>query len=157
MNCNIKVVELANALNQEYSTLTAWVMPSLMEVLKNNKHHEYPQNIFAVGRVFKKDASQETGVLEQDWLACLLCSEGSDYTRIKQVMDYLLRMAGIEYKIESTDHPSFIRGRVGRLIVKGKKLAYIGEISPEVLENWEIDVPTTGFELNITELYDVAQ
>lgn len=155
MNCNIKVVELANALNQEYSTLTAWVMPSLMEVLKNNKHHEYPQNIFAIGRIFKKDPSQETGVLEQDRLACLLCSDQSDYTRIKQVIDYLLRMAGIDYKIEPTEHPSFIPGRTGRLVIKGKKVAYIGEISPEVLGNWDIDMPTTGFELNITELFNL--
>ncbi len=154
MNCKAEVVELANALNQEYGVLASWVIPSLMEVLKANKHHEYPQNIFTIGGIFKKDQSKETGILEQERLACMLCSEGSDYTRIRQVLDYLFRMIDMEYKIEVVEHPSFISGRVGRVITNGKKVAYIGEISPSVLENWEIDVPVTAFELNLTELLE---
>ena len=81
MNCSLDIVELGNALNKEYSSLQAWLVPSLMEVLKNNKHHEYPQNIFTIGRIFKKDDKEETGVLEQDRLAVLLCQEKADYTK----------------------------------------------------------------------------
>lgn len=155
MNCAIPVIELANALNQEFSVLSAWIVPLLMEVLKNNKHHEYPQNIFANGIVFKKDPAQETGILEQERLACLLCSDSADYTRIRQVLDYLFRMIGVEYKIEAVEHPSFIPGRAGRAIVNGKKVAYIGEVSPSVLEQWELDTPVSAFELNLSELFDV--
>jgi phenylalanyl-tRNA synthetase beta chain len=155
MDCDIEVVELANALNQEYNTLTSWVVPSLMEVLKNNKHHEYPQNIFAISGIFKKDNTKETNVLEQDRLACILCADKVDYTRIKQVLDYLFRMIGIEYKIDPTEHKSFISGRVGRVSAKGKNLAYIGEISPKVIENWELEVPIAAFELNLSELFRV--
>ena len=154
MDCSINPIELANALNIEYSVLAAWVIPSLMEVLKNNKHHEYPQNIFTIGGIFKKDASTETGILEQERLGCALCFDGADYTRIKQVLDYLFRMMGVEYKTESTAHPSFIPGRVGRVSVKGKNIAYIGEISPGVLDNWKLEVPVAAFELNLSELFD---
>ncbi|MBR9698900.1 phenylalanine--tRNA ligase subunit beta [Candidatus Woesearchaeota archaeon] len=153
MNINLNLIELANALNQEYDVLAAWNIPMLLDVLKANKHHEYPQNIFSLGTVFKKDASEETGVLEQERLASLLCSEHTDYTRTRQVLDYLLRMIGLDYKIISVEHPSFIKGRVGRVIVKGKKIAFIGEISPEVLENFELEFPVAAFELNLTELF----
>jgi phenylalanyl-tRNA synthetase beta chain len=155
MNATLEPIELANALNAEYNVLTAWIIPSLMDILKNNKHHEYPQNIFDIGRIFKKDSSKETGIIEQERLACLLCSEDADYTRIKQILDYLLRMIGVDYKIDPVDHPSFIEGRVGRLTVKGKKLAFIGELAPNVLENWDIDIPVAAFELNLTELLEL--
>ncbi|PIU02580.1 MAG: phenylalanine--tRNA ligase subunit beta, partial [Candidatus Diapherotrites archaeon CG09_land_8_20_14_0_10_32_12] len=59
---------------------------------------------------------------------------------------------GLEYKTEDTDHKSFIRGRVGRIIADDKKLAYIGELSPEVITNWELEMPVAALELNLTEL-----
>jgi len=155
MELDIPLVELANALNAEFDSLCAWLIPSLMEVLQNNKHHEYPQNIFNIGGVFKKDTSTETGVLEQERLSCVLCSDDTDYTRILQTLDYLMRMMGTEYTIEETEHPSFIPGRVGRVVVNGKKVAYIGEIAPQVLCNWEMDMPVAAFELNLTELWQL--
>ena len=63
-------------------------------------------------------------------------------------------MFNIEYKVEAVDHPSFIKGRVGRVIVSGKKVAYIGEISPIVLENFELDMPVSAFEINLSELFN---
>lgn len=155
MNKDTAMIELANAMNIEYSALSAWVIPLLMEVLRNNKHNEYPQNIFTISGVFKKAGNTETGILEQETLACLLCAEDADYTRIKQVLDYLFRMIGVEYNIEDAEHSSFISGRVGRLVVNGKNFAYIGEISPVVLENWKIEQPVAAFELNISELFEL--
>lgn len=155
MGIDMEVVLIDNALNQEYNSLAAWVTPSIMNVLKINKHHEYPQNIFAIGTIFKKDDNQETGILEQDRLSCIICSEDADYTKIRQVLDYVFSSLGINYEISSTEHESFISGRVGRASVKGNDVAYIGELSPEVLENFEIEMPVSCFELNLTELYDI--
>jgi len=157
METKIETIELANALNREYSVLTSWHIPSLMEVLKNNKHHEYPQNIFTIGRVFKKNSKEETNILEQDRLAILICQDNADYTKIKQILDYLLRMINIEYSIQETDHSSFIPGRVGRVSVDKKKIAYIGEISPKVLDNFDLDMPVAAFELNLTEIFEIMK
>ena len=55
--------------------------------------------------------------------------------------------------MENVDHSSFISGRVGRLSVTGKNVAYIGEIHPLVLSNFEIDVPVVALEINLTELF----
>ena len=70
-------------------------------------------------------------------------------------MDFILKSFGVEYSIEDIEHGSFIEGRVGRVIVNGKKVAYIGEISPKVLNNFNIVVPVVGFELNLSDLFKV--
>ncbi len=154
MEYNLPLIELANALNIEYSVLNAWLLPHIMEILKNNKHHEYPQNIFCTARVFKKGVS-ETGVVEVERLACSLCSDTADFTRIKQILDYLFRMLDLSYSIEEKEHDSFIPGRVGRILVNNKKVGYIGEISPKVIRNWELDMPIAAFEINLSGLYDI--
>jgi phenylalanyl-tRNA synthetase beta chain len=58
MNYTIDAVELENSVTQEYNVLRAWITPSIMETLRNNKHYDYPQNIFEIGTVFKIDESQ---------------------------------------------------------------------------------------------------
>ncbi len=149
MNTKVKVVELENALNEEYNVMRAWVTPSLLEVLKNNRQHEYPQRIFEMGDVFTPK--------EKSRLAVALAHKATDYTEVKQILDYLLTTLGLEYLIEEVNHDSYIPGRVGRVIVKGKEVAFIGEVAPEVLSNFALEVPVSTFELNLTDLFDVIK
>ena len=155
MLTNLPLIELANSISKEYNVLRSWVIPSMFEILGNNKHHEYPQKIFTIGTTFKLNNKKDTNIEENERLAVTIADEKTDYTEIKQVLDYLLRMLNVRYEIEETEHPSFIPGRVARIKVNNEKIAYIGEISPQVIKNWDLDVPITAMELNLTELFKV--
>jgi phenylalanyl-tRNA synthetase beta chain len=41
---------------------------------------------------------------------------------------------------------------VARILVKGKQIGIIGEIRPEVLENWKLEMPVAAFEIEIENL-----
>ncbi len=155
MNVDLSVVELANALNEDYNVLRTWLIPSFLEILKNNKHNEYPQEFFGFGDIFKKDESTETGVKEYKRLCCMLCSKEANFTSIKQIFDGLFSSIDVAYEIRAVEHPSFISGRAARISVKGKDVAYIGEINPAVLKNFELEYPVVCFELNISELLEL--
>jgi len=157
MNIEMPMIELANSISSDYNLLRSWIIPSLMEIFSNNKHHEYPQKIFTIGTIFKKNDKFETNIEENERLAVSIASEKTDYTEIRQILDYLFRSLGLKYEIIETNHNSFIDGRLGRVIINGKKVAYIGEISPMVLTQWELEVPVTAFELNLTDLYGIIK
>lgn len=154
MKTELELVDLSNSLSQEYDVLRTWVIPSLLEVLKSNKNHDYPQNIFGIGTVFKKNNKTETGVEENDRVAAALCSEDADYTKIKQAFDYLFRMIDVKYEIKEVEAASYIPGRVARVSVNGQNIAYIGELNPNVISNWDLEMPVAVFELNLTELFE---
>lgn len=153
MNFEIPLVKLRNALSNEYNVLRAWAVPSLMEILSHNRHNEYPQNIFSFTDVFKKSDKTETGIKEDVRVGVVLCHEFAGYTEIKQVLDNILGHIGLEYECKETEHGSFIPGRVARGYVNGKGAAYLGEISPQVLENWGLSFPVAALELNLTDIY----
>ncbi|MDP4012449.1 MAG: phenylalanine--tRNA ligase subunit beta, partial [Candidatus Nanoarchaeia archaeon] len=146
MNINPKVVEIKNSMSKEYDSLRYWMIPSLMQVLKNNKHRESPQNIFEIGRVF-------TGKEEITRLAVLISHPTAGYTEVKQVLDALELALGLKFNLKETEHNSFIPGRVARVSCKNIDLAYIGEIHPQVLSNFELEMPIAALELNLTELF----
>lgn len=59
---------------------------------------------------------------------------------------------GTEYSLEPMQHPSFLEGRAGRILVAGKPVGVIGEVHPEVLERWQIAMPVVAFDLNLSQL-----
>jgi len=153
MHTEMKCVELANALNQDYNVLRSWLIPDMLKILKENKHHEYPQDIFCLGNVFKFDSSKQTGVAENTRICAALCHSSANFTEIKQVLDALTKALNIKYDIKEVEHESFIPGRVGRISVKNVDVAYIGEIHPKVLEEFELEMPVAALEINLSELF----
>ena len=82
----------------------------------------------------------------------VLCHEKTDFTESKQVLDALLTSLGMKYSIQETQHTSYIPGRVGNIIVNEKSIGIIGELSPDVITRWGIQVPIVVFELDLEKL-----
>jgi phenylalanyl-tRNA synthetase beta chain len=153
MMTDFPLVELESAVNIDYNVLRAWMLPSLMKVLHDNKSNDYPQNIFESGNCFALDKDSETGVCEFCTLAVALCGPDTDFTRIKQVVDCLLSALDCRYVSSEAEHPSFIPGRVAYVSVNDTIIGHVGELHPQVLVNWGLEMPVAAFELSLTGLF----
>lgn len=147
-------VEIDNYMSENYSVLRTWLLPILMDVLSKNKHTDYPQKIFEQGLITVRNKEE---IKDYERVAVLSTHDKTDFTDAKQVFDRLFRCLGLQYEIEDVDHKSFIEGRVGRVSVNGVNVAYIGEIHPSVLNNFNLEMPVVGFELNITDLFEAMK
>ena len=145
-----KVIELLNAVG-EHNTLRNSIIPGLLKNLSQNQHHEYPQNLFEVGKIFTS-GDTETGVQETHKLGLVLCHEKTDFTEIKQILGILCESLGLQYSVTEHEQSSCIMGRSGQIIINNKKIGFIGEIHPQVLTNWELIVPVVVLELNVEKL-----
>jgi phenylalanyl-tRNA synthetase beta chain len=124
-----------------------------MEVLKINKHHDYPHRLFGVGTVFMHDKTQETGVSETKMLSIVTSHPKADYTEIRQLLEYLLDRLEIKGTIKESAHESFIPGRVADFLVGKELIARFGEVHPQVLRNFELEQPVAALELNLESLF----
>lgn len=151
MNFDIAPIPLKNALG-DHNHLRNWIIPSILRVLRDNQHNEYPQNIFEIGRVFNSGGKNETGIKENESLAIAVCHDKADFTEIKQVCQVIASSLGLEFTFVEDKHKSFISGRFAKILFNKKKVGIIGEIHPQVLNNWELDMPTSCAELEIEEI-----
>ena len=68
-------------------------------------------------------------------------------------LEALLANLGLKkWEIKEARHPSFLQGRVAAVYVKGRKIGVVGEIHPEVLNNFELENPTSAFETNLQKI-----
>ncbi len=143
-----KMIEVMNS-KTENNILRNSLFASSIAVLGENSDASYPQKIFEVGKVFYYDENSETGIGEKEKLGISLCYEKANFTELKQVLDYLMKMFGISYEISEIEKEGFIDGRVGSILIDGKSIGFIGEVLPVVLRNNKIKMPVSSLEIDI--------
>ncbi len=146
---NSQAEECATILNpktEDYTECRRHITPSLVAVLADNKHNEYPQKIFEAGDCVEL-ANNDTGAINVRKFAAATCHANADVNEIKSVLETFSHLYGIKYTLKNSSHPSMIKGRCGDIVVDGKKIGVIGEISPEVLKNWGLENPVAVFEM----------
>ncbi len=148
-----ELVEIENPISPKWSALRSWLLPSLLDFLSQNTHEEYPQRLFEVGKATLIDESRETKTVSESKLAIVLAQPRVTFTDAKEILDSVIHHLGFDYELEEMEHPSFIPGRTGKILVNGEAIGVIGEVHPAVLEKWGIEMPVAGFEIFLRPLY----
>ena len=148
---NNKIIEVADS-KSDYKFLRPNLLVSILKTLKENTDSEYPQRVFELGVSFHKDDSQETGIREKEQLVISLIP--GNFTELKQILEYLARMLGIEFKIEETTKQGFIEGRTGKIIFNNEDIGFIGEAHPSLLQTHKLKMPLACLEIDIDKIIE---
>lgn len=143
-----KIVEIENYMSETYSAVRNSVLPSLLHILGRNLHVEYPQKIFELGECVDADRNASTVAK----LAACISDSSVGYEDISSVADALFRMVGIGYRLEESHDSAFVEGRQAFILINKKPAGILGEINPQVLENWGIDMPVAALEIDVTRI-----
>ncbi len=149
------LVKLLNPVSSEYTILRESLLPGLVRTLRTNKHEKLPQRVFEVGDVICSDSGSETGVGQELHCSAVTIHPTANFAEIKSV--FLAFMGGFGKNANQTsfsqiEHPSFIRGRAAESFIRGKRIAILGELHPEVITNFELEYPVAAFEFNAESL-----
>jgi phenylalanyl-tRNA synthetase beta chain len=148
-----KMIKLANPVSAEFSIVRNELLPSLVKNLEDNRHQAYPQRIFEVSDVIRIRDNAETRTERRLHVACVSSHQHANFTEIMSTSEALLTNLGLKnWKIKKTKHQSFLTGRSAAVYVKDKKIGVLGEIHPEVLNNFELENPTSAFEIDLRRL-----
>jgi phenylalanyl-tRNA synthetase beta chain len=147
-----RLVEVDNAMSQNFSCLRQWIVPSLLRVESASTRVFYPHRVFEVGEIAVPDPADAQGARTLTALGGLIAHAGANFSEIHSCLDLLLFYLDYPYTLEPVAHPSFLEGRAGRVLSNGRAVGLIGELHPEVLEHWQIGMPSVIFELEVDPL-----
>ncbi|MCL2134295.1 MAG: phenylalanine--tRNA ligase subunit beta [Candidatus Bathyarchaeota archaeon] len=147
-------IEIQNPKIITMTCLRNQLLPSLIEFLSNNQSTEFPQKIYELGKVIHPNQMYETKTREEEHLVAVTTHPTANFSEIKSVLDNFLSNLGVDWQIKHFVHSSFIEGRAGKIVIDSQDVGIIGEISPQVLENWKLENPVASFELDIQQIID---
>ena len=152
------VITIKNPLSDEYKFMRPTTVPSMMQILANNANKKN-QNVklFDISRNYRNLNNEiEKGEvpLQEDILTIGMYGDNIDFYTLKGLIENVLEKISVNrYDIEKeTNNASYHPGRCANLKVGNDVIATIGEVHPEVLQNYDIEKRVYLAEVNVTKL-----
>jgi phenylalanyl-tRNA synthetase beta chain len=80
--------------------------------------------------------------------SAVIAHSRTNFSEIKSIVAGIFESLKLNFKVDKYSHNSFINGRCA-----STNFGFFGEINPQVLENFGLEVPVTGFEFDLTKLF----
>lgn len=138
-------IHVKNPVSEEHVLLRTSLLPSLLTILRKNKHRDLPQRVFEIGDVVRNAHNKKL-------LAALSIHGKASFTEIKSVVQSVLLGVGVSCEVEAFYNPTFIKGRCARTSVDGETVGMFGEISPSTITAFDLKYPVVAFELDAERL-----
>ena len=140
------ITKVRNPITVDHTCVRATLIPSLLYVLRANKHHELPQRLYEVGDVVVKGKNETK-------LSGVSCHAKASFTEMKSVVESLLRVVGVESSIKAKRDARFLSGRCASAILGDREIAVFGELDPEIITYYELVHPSSAFELDVRAVF----
>ena len=148
-----KAVFIMNPMSENYEVVRPSVIPSLLESESVSAHAPYPHKIFEVGKTCVRSEEDVSGTVTKNSLGFMVSDNRVGYNEASSYVYTLMYFLRKEYTLKGLeDDPRFIPGRAAQIICDGKEIGVFGEVHPQVLESWGVEMPTVVAELDIGAL-----
>ncbi len=147
------MVRISNPLGEENSVMRTDMLSSVMKTLRTNFNRRNPEaGIFELGTVYCPVAGE---TLPEEKLVVALGMYGKgDFYDTKGMVEELMDSIGIaQYNFDvCKDDTSFHPGRCAEVFIKGERVGVVGQIHPEVANNFKISAEVYGALLDFNTL-----
>ncbi len=150
------LIEIANPMTENYEVLRNSQLPNLLGSEAASGHAAYPHRMFEIGKVAFRDPVENYGSRTRNRLSFLIADQEAGFNDCSAHLQTLLYYLGREHRLEEVQDPRFIAGRAAAVVLAGdgRRVGVLGEIHPEVLEGWGIQMPCAVVELDLDTLMD---
>ena len=153
-----------NTVRRHENRLRVSLMPGLLTVKRTNAAHGVSRSpLFETSRVFLPKPPRDSGEPSRDDAlpeerTVLGLLDDDDLRRLKGTIESLLQAVGLgdTVSFEPCQSPFFQAGRSGRILLKGQLLGVLGEVSPTVVERYDLTRAPGVAELDFDLLVKAA-
>jgi len=150
----LEKIKVNESKSKEHEFLRTNILSSLIKNLSYNIHEEYPQKLFEIGKTF----SFKNNILEQWNLGIVIASSNkSNYTEAKAIAQSIFKINfGKHISTRRNDNNNlFLEGRCAEILYESKTIGVIGEINPDLIAKFNLHIPLSAFELNLSPLLKI--
>jgi phenylalanyl-tRNA synthetase beta chain len=147
-------IKLINPLGEDQSIMRTTIIPNIMEVISRNYNRKIESgSFFELSKVYIADTLPLTELAEEREVLTLGMYGNVDFFDLKGIVENLMEEFNIKnYRILSSNNDSMHPGRTAELIINNKRIGWLGEAHPDMLDNYDVPVRVYIAELNFDEM-----
>ena len=145
------LLKIVDTKSIEHEILKNSNVPAILKTFSKNIHKKYPQRIFEISKVFSKKDGE---IYEHYQLTVGLAHAAVNFTEASSYLNaFGKQLRDIDLLTKANENELFVRGRGAEIInEKGNKIGIVGEINPQILENFALRTPIALFDIDLDEL-----
>lgn len=152
-------VVITNPLGEDYSVMRTTTIPDMLEVISTNYNRRVEEaKLFEVSSIYVPKSLPIDSLPDEKLVLTIGMYGNADFYDLKGVVEELLmalRIESYEFEPEKSGiifHP----GRTANLIINGRRAGILGEIHPDVAENFEVPERVYAAVIEVQPLVDNA-
>lgn len=153
-----KTVKIKNPLGEDYSIMRTTTLSSMMEALaRNYSRNNEEARLFEMGKIYLP-GEDEFKLPEERNIITIGLYGNVDYLDLKGIVENVVEHLGVfgaRFTRES-ENPTFHPGKTAKLYIKKDLAGTLGEVHPDVADNYGIDERCYIAELNLDLLYSYS-
>ncbi|BEP28614.1 phenylalanine--tRNA ligase subunit beta [Helicovermis profundi] len=154
-------VTIINPLGEEYSVMRTSLVPNLLDIISRNYNRKVNDlRAFEIGNLFFTRVNDKNELpIEKKSMVIGTYGENEDFYTIKGMTEVLLNNLGIknfDFVVEK-NHPTYHPGRCANIIWGNHILGTIGEVHPEVLDNFNVDCKVYLAEIDFNIIMQITR
>lgn len=152
-----EAVVISNPLGEDFSIMRTTTIPEMLQVIRTNYSRKVEEGRFFEMAYVYKPIKGELLPEEKRTLTIGLYGN-ADFYLLKGIVEQMLSQLNIHNADYSpaADHPAFHPGKTAKLTINGTMVGYLGEIHPEVADNFECPAKTYIAVLDVKPLIENA-
>ena len=150
-------IRLVNPLGEALSVMRTTLTHNMIETLCYNvTHFNKSARLFEVANVYlPKELPLKELPYEQSRLCVGMYGESVDFFTVKGALEQMFKELHINEKYERSARPYLHTGRGAEIVVNGKNVGFVGEVHPDVADNYGVDnFRLYVAEISIDEIFD---
>lgn len=150
---DIPAVHISNPKTLDFQVARTSLLPGLLKTIACSRNMPLPLKIFEVSDVILNDKEAEVGARNERRLAVLSYNKQAGFEIVHGVLDKIMQSLEVPwktgYELKHTEDPTFMPGRCAAVYAYGKVIGTVGVLHPDVIHNFELNLPCCALEINI--------
>lgn len=147
-------IKLINPLGEDQSIMRTTLIPNMLDVVSKNYNKKISEGqFFELSRVYVSETPELKELPDEREVLTIGMYGDVDFFDLKGVVENFLDEFNIDrYRILSSNNDSMHPGRTAELLINNKRVGFLGEVHPDVLDKYDIPVRVYLAELSFEEI-----
>jgi len=157
-------IRIKNPLGEEYGIMRTQTVNAMLQSLSLNYNRRNASAwLFEIGKTYepREGAPVDALPIETEMLTIGIYGNEADFFVLKGIVEGLVaRVADAELEVSACTEQAYLHpGRAAKIVANGGfgELGYIGEVHPEIAENYEIGTRVYIATLNLTKIFSMPR
>lgn len=154
-----RIIKISNPLGEDFSVMRSTALNGILSSLSTNYNRRNEKAmLFEIGKVYVSDILPLESLPQEISMLTIGMYGEKDFYDIKGIVEEITNVLNIEVSFRAkTDIDSLHSGRSAVVLCGEEEMGYLGEIHPQVLDNYEIGTKAYVAVLNVEMLMRLAK